>query len=286
MVMCWLPKLTIFSKSNFLYLIFNLIRMITEKYILVLGASGNLGGKVAEELLGRGERVGVVARDAKHLSRFSDKAILLVGDYMNDDFLREALANASALFCTIPAEALATPETSAQRLMALLKESPVTHVVNISNCTLKRDGMYTSLIAFEKELSKIEGIAVKHLRCANFFENLNWGIDTPYLPDLKLPYISSYEIAYVATNYLQQRNFEGITVDELLGERDYSMAELASLVGVSYTQLPYSEENISFYRPFNEGDYELVPRTAQNTTHPIEEKFTLDYFIRHELRLV
>ena len=259
--------------------------MTTEKYILILGASGNLGGKVAQELLARRERVAVVARDAKHLSRFSDKAILLVGDYMEDDFLRKALANASALFCTIPAGALATPEASAQRLIALLQESPDTHVVNISNCTLKRSGNFTSLIAFEKELSKVPGIAVKHLRCANFFENLNWGINTPYLPNLKLPYISSYEIAHVAANYLQRRNFEGITVDELLGERDYSMAELAALAGVSYTQLPYSEENSSFYRPFNEGDFELVPRTPQNTTYPGEERFTLDYFIRNDLRL-
>ena len=158
-------------------------------------------------------------------------------------------------------------------------------MVNISNCTLKRSGNFTSLIRFEQELSKVQGLAVKHLRCTNFFENLNWGINTPYLPDLKLPYISSYEIAHVAANYLQHRNFQGITVDELLGERDYSMAELAALVGVSYTQLPYSEENSSFYRPFNEGDYELVPRTEHNTTQPIEERFTLDYFIRHDLRL-
>ena len=121
--MHWLPEAASFLVLS-LSLVFNLIKMTTEKYILVLGASGNLGGKVAQELLARGERVAVVAREAKHLSRFNDKAILLEGDYLEDAFLRKALAHASALFCTIPAEALATPEASAQRLIALLQESP------------------------------------------------------------------------------------------------------------------------------------------------------------------
>jgi hypothetical protein len=171
------------------------------------------------------------------------------------------------------------------RLVSLLEGSPIRHVVNISNATLKRGGNYTSLITLEQELSKVQGIAVKHLRCANFFENLNWGISTPYHPDLKLPYISSYEIAHVAANYLQHRNFEGISTDELLGERDYSMAELAQIIGVRYTQLPYSDANIGFYQPFNEGNFELVRRTAENTSIPDDKRFTLDYFIRNDLEL-
>ncbi|MHC2991424.1 hypothetical protein OB13_07450 [Pontibacter sp. HJ8] len=260
--------------------------MTSENYILVLGASGNLGGKVAQELIARGIPVGLVARDATHLCAFEEKAELLEGDFHDDGFLHHSLSKATALFCTVPDTALATPEAAAARLVRLLQDSPVKHVVNISNATLKRSGSYTSLIRFEQELSKVQDIAVKHLRCANFFENLNWGINTPYHPDLRLPYISSSEIANVAADYLQQRNFDGISIDELLGEQDYSMAELAELIGVNYTQLPYSDANISFYQPFNEGNYELVLRTEQNTTIPANPKFTLDYFIRHDLKLL
>ncbi|WP_018478343.1 NAD(P)H-binding protein [Pontibacter roseus] len=260
--------------------------MLKENYTLLLGASGNLGGKVAHEFITRGIPVGLVARDTSRLRAFEGSANLLEGDFHDDGFLRDSLSRATGLFCTVPDTALAAPEASAARLIKLLQDSPVSHVVNISNATLKRGGNYTSLIRFEQELSKVSGIAVKHLRCANFFENLNWGINTPYLPHVKLPYISSYEIAHVAAVYLQHRSFEGVTVDELLGERDYSMAELAERVGVPYSQLPYSQENIHFYRPFNEGEYELVPRTEQNTTVPANPRFTLDYFIRHELRLV
>lgn len=258
--------------------------MREDNYILVLGASGNLGGKVLRELLQRSEHVAAVARDTTRLSDMAGEAILLEGDFHDDVFLSNCLSQATALFCTVPDTALAAPVEAAKRLVRLLEESPVKHVVNISNATLKRNGRYTSLIAFEQELSKVQGIAVKHLRCANFFENLNWGINTPYHPDLQLPYISSYEIAHVAADYLQCRNFAGVTVEELLGERDYSMAQLAEKVGVSYTQVPYSEANIGFYQPFNEGDFELVARTEHNTTIPTDERFTLDYFIRHDLR--
>lgn len=254
-------------------------------YTLVLGATGNLGNKVMRELLQRGESVGVIARNRQRLSDFSGLAELLEGDFYDDVFMQEAFSHANALFCTIPDTALADPLAAAERLIKLLEASPVKYVVNISNATLKRNGNYTNLILFERELSKVQGIAVKHLRCANFFENLNWGINTPYLPDLKLPYISSYEIAHIAANYLQNRNFEGISTDELLGEKDYSMLELAAKVGVGYTQLPYTEANIGFYRPFNEGNFELVKRTADNTSIPDDERFTLEYFIRNDLKL-
>ena len=251
----------------------------------MLGASGNLGNKVLKDLISRGESVAGVTRQKARMAALEGQCEVLEGDFQDDEFLRKSLSCATALFCTIPDSALAHPVAAAERLVKLLEASPIKHVVNISNATLKRNGNYTSLITFEQELSKVQGIAVKHLRCANFFENLNWGINTLYHPDLKLPYISSYEIAYVAANYLAHRNFEGISTDELLGERDYSMAELAEIIGVSYTQLPYSEANIGFYKPFNEGNFELVKRTMENTSIPTAEIFTLDYFIRNDLKL-
>jgi uncharacterized protein YbjT (DUF2867 family) len=259
--------------------------MHTERYTLILGASGNLGGKVLQELLQRGEKVGATTRNGNQLRNLKHQADIFEGDFHDDTFLQQAFSCATALFSIIPDTALANPVTAAERLVRLLETSPIRHVVNISNATLKRNGNDTSLITFEQGLSKVQGIAVKHLRCANFFENLNWGINTPYHPDLKLPYISSYEIAHVAVNHLQNRDFEGISITELLGERDYSMAELAEIIGVSYTQLPYSDVNIGFYQPFNEGNFELVKRTDENTSIPNEERFTLAYFIRNDLRL-
>ena len=259
--------------------------MKKENYILVLGASGNIGGKIAQELISRGETVGVVGRSKERLQQFEDRAEIWTGDFGDDTFLQKAFSKASTLFITIPDEHLSDPPAVAKRLGVLLQDSPVNHAVNISNSIVKRGGATTRLVLLEQELNKTKGINLKHLRSANFFENLNWGFSTPYRPDLQLPYISSYEVACVAANYLQRGDFEGVSVDVLLGERDYSMAELAAAAGTTYQQVPYTSENIYFYKPFNEGDFEVEARTLANTSAAKEARFTLEYFIRHDLRL-
>jgi len=257
--------------------------MENEDYILILGASGNIGGKIAQELIARGQQVGVAGRSRERLQQFAEKAEIWAGDFGDDAFLRKALSKATSLFITVPDEHLADPAVTAQRLKVLLEGTPVTHVVNISNSIVKRGGAATRLVAFEQELNKLKHLHLKHLRAANFFENLHWGFSTPYHPDLKLPYISSYEVACVAANYLQHKNFAGQSVAVLLGPQDYSMAELAAAAGTLYRQQPYTPENIHFFKPFNEGDFEVERRTAANTSQLKEERFTLAYFIQHDL---
>lgn len=257
-----------------------------ENRILILGASGNIGGKIARELIARGETPGVVGRDNARLAPLAGQADRWVGDFGDDDFLREAMREADTLFLTVPDEHLVHPAATALRLGRLLAPGSVTHIVNISNSIVARGGTATRLVAFESELDKLAGIHVKHLRCANFFENLNWGFSTPYRPKLKLPYISSYEVAFVAANYLQHRRFAGHSVEVLLGARDYDMEELAAAAGAVYRQLPYRPENVDFFRPFNEGDFVVEERTSANTSSQLDPRFTLEYFVRHDLAVM
>ena len=251
--------------------------------ILVLGAAGNIGGKIAHALLTAGAAVAVAGRSRKRLEQFEGKATILEGDFGDDAFLQQAFANATSLFLTIPDEHLVDPAATAARLGSLLQGTPVKHVVNISNSIVYKAGAPTRLVAMEQELNKLQDINILHLRCANFFENLNWGLHTPYAPDLQLPYISSYEVANTAAKRLLQPDFLGKTVEVLLGPRDYSMAELAAAAGERYKQLPYTPENEHFYRPFNEGDFIVEKRTAGNTSNQLETRFTLEYFLLHEL---
>lgn len=259
--------------------------MSKRNYILVLGASGNIGGKIVQELLDKGAVVGAIGRNSARLQNFAKQADILEGDFGDDNFLKGALEKANSVFLTVPDEHLINPAATAKRLANLLKGTAVTHIVNISNSITSKGGNATRLVAFEQELNQHLDVNLKHLRCANFFENLNWGICTPYRPDLKLPYISSYEVAHVAAAYLQNQNFISKTVDVLLGPQDYSMAELASLAGVTYQQLPYTEQNRSFYEPFNEGDFEVEPRTAENTSMMADAKFSLQYFLNNDLKI-
>lgn len=258
--------------------------MKQKNYILVLGAGGNIGGKVAQELLNRGVQVGVIGRSRSRLAQFEGKAEILEGDFNDDVFLHQALQKASSVFLTVPDDAFANVSTTAQRLARLLQNTAVTHIVNISNSIVKKSGKQTRLVALEEELNKNLPQHLLHLRCGNFFENLNWGLHTPYLPNLKLPYISSYEVACIAAQHLQQQDFAGKQVKAILGERDYSMAELAATAGVTYQQLPYTPENIHFYKPFNDGDFELEPR-PENYKPGTDKRFSLEYFLQYDLQV-
>ena len=249
--------------------------------ILVTGASGNIGSKVAYELLKSGASIKVAGRNRIQLAPFEGQAPVFCGDLEDEAFLRQALEGVTAVFLVMPALRSTSIADFADLFTGAAEAAGVTHVVNISNCTLKRNGKWTTLLDFEQALNKAPHLHIRHLRCANFFENLNWGVHTPYNPDIRLPYISSYEIAHVASAHLQNLDFTGQSVQELMGRRDYSMQDFATLLGIAYQQQPLTEENNWFFGAFNSGQYELVKRTEANTSRETEERFTLEYFLEH-----
>lgn len=249
--------------------------------ILITGASGNLGSKVAYELLKRGAAIKVTGRNRGKLAAFEGLAPVLCGDLEDEAFLREALRDVTAVFLVMPALRSLTIDEFAALFTRTAEEKGVSQLVNISNCTLKRHGQWTALLELEQALNSAPSLHIKHLRCANFFENLNWGIHTPYHPEIKLPYISSYEIAHTAAAYLTDLDFEAKSVDELMGKADYSMQDFANKLGVPYRQQPLTQENSWFFGAFNSGQYELVKRTPANTSRLTEERFSLDYFLEH-----
>ena len=252
-----------------------------NKTILITGASGNLGSKVALELISPAIPLKVAGRSKEKLASFESKAEVLSGSLEDEAFLHTALENAEAVFLVLPQLQQLTTKEFAELFVRKAEEQGITHVVNISNCTLKRYNQWTSLLEFEQHLNTSTRLHIKHLRCANFFENLNWGLHTPYNPGIKLPYISSFEIAHVAASYLANKNFSGKSVDELMGRSDYSMQDFAEMLGVTYRQQPTSPDNSWFFDAFNTGQYELVSRTTANTSASTEERFSLDYFLKN-----
>jgi hypothetical protein len=213
---------------------------------------------------------------------YNGKAVCIAGNLEEENFLQKALENVAAVFLVLPALQTLSLKEFATRFIETAEAKGVTHIVNISNCTLKRFGQWTALLEFENYLNEArQTVHIKHLRCANFFENLNWGIHSPYGPNIKLPYISSFEIAHVAANHLQQRDFKNISVDELMGKKEYSMQDFAEMLGVTYQQQPAPPEYDTFFEAFNTGQYELVQRTAENTSTCNDERFSLEYFLQH-----
>jgi uncharacterized protein YbjT (DUF2867 family) len=67
--------------------------------ILVTGATGNVGSRVARELSQRGARVRAFVRDpARATAILGDDIELAIGDLADPDSLRRALAGADRLF--------------------------------------------------------------------------------------------------------------------------------------------------------------------------------------------
>ena len=254
---------------------------IMQNPILITGATGNIGSKVAAELLNSQQPLKVTGRNAEKLSVFEGKAAISCGNLEDEGFLQSLLQNVTTVFLVLPQLDRLSVPAFAELFIHAAEKAGVTHVVNISNCTLTRWGQPTALLEFETGLNTARKLHLKHLRCANFFENLNWGIQTPYRADIKLPYISSFEVAYVAAGYLQAKSFSGITVDALMGRQDYSMQDFADRLGIIYQQQATTPENSWFFDAFNSGQYELVQRNECNTSTLTDERFSLDHFLQH-----
>lgn len=233
---------------------------------VILGATGQVGGKVAAFLIERGEQVAVVSRHPEKLNSLTRKgAIPLAGSLEDGKFLIRAFAGARALFSMIPPQPYArdyrTFQTRVGASMAsAIAVSSVTHVVNLSSVGAQwpaGTGPITGLHEHEERLNAVPGLHVLHLRPSFFMENLLSNIDlikangvngSPLAGELEFPVIAARDIAWEAANRLQALDFSGSSVQELLGQRDLSMNEMTRILGAAiglpslkYVQFSYEE---------------------------------------------
>ena len=80
---------------------------------VIVGATGNTGGVVAERLLAEGEKVRVVGRDPKRLEQFKQRgAESFIADASDAGALTNAFAGAKAVYAMIPPN-IGSPNVSA-----------------------------------------------------------------------------------------------------------------------------------------------------------------------------
>jgi uncharacterized protein YbjT (DUF2867 family) len=98
---------------------------------LITGATGDVGSKVVQHLLQRGERPRVFVRDAeKARSRFGDRVEVFVGDLADPAALNAALGGIDELFLVnIGPQIPARDEAAAKAA----KASGVKHLVKLSS---------------------------------------------------------------------------------------------------------------------------------------------------------
>lgn len=233
--------------------------------IVVTGASGRTGRRVAETLLARGKSVRVIGRDAGRLAPLvelgAEAAVNSVEDVPR---LSTFFDGAEAVYLVLP-EDLSQPDLRAHQeritncYAAAIANAHVEFVVNLSSLGgqhPKGTGPIVGLHNQEQKLNRIEGLNVLHLRSAYFMENLFASLKpllaTGTLPggmrgDIAIPWIATRDIGTYAAMRLEARDFAGSSIQELHGQRDLSMNEAASIVGkaignpdVKYVRVPGS----------------------------------------------
>lgn len=227
--------------------------------LTIMGATGHTGGKIARRLLAAGARVRAIGRNPDKLAALASAgAEVLAGDSRDPAFLAQAFRGADAAYTLLATDRQA-PDYAARQdeegevIAAALRASGVRRVVALSSLGAdvpEGTGVIAGLHRQEQRLQKIAGIDLLMLRPVSFFENFHDSLGTineagmladTVAPELAVPMIAADDIAAVAAEALHARDWTGIAVRELLGQRDISHREVARLVGQAIGQpgLPY-----------------------------------------------
>ncbi|WP_342373735.1 NAD(P)H-binding protein [Myxococcus stipitatus] len=287
--------------------------------LTVMGATGNTGKKVVEMLLAAGQPVRALGRSEKRLGELAARgAEVLAGDSGDVAFLTRAFRGSSAVYAMLPEDRESPDYHQDQRrkgeaTVQALREARVRHVVALSSLGADQaegTGLLLTLRAQEERLRTLQDTNLLLLRPASFFENMlnalpviqHLGINADSVePDLPVPMIASRDIAAVAASALQRRDWSGVVVRELLGQRDLSYREATRILGarlgragLDYVQLPGEEMKqallqagmsetfaglyVQMTQAFNEGRVQpRTGRTADNTTPTRFEDFVAEF---------
>lgn len=228
----------------------------------VIGATGNTGRVVAESLLAADQPVRVVGRSVERLEDLvAAGAEQAAGDISDPEFVAEACDGAGGVYCMIPPrydiDIRAWQEKAGKALAQGIRTAGVPYVVNLSSIGAQHaagTGPILALREMEKRLNDLSGADVLHLRptwfMENFFMNLAGirqmgALAMPLPGDVPVAMIAARDIGAVAARRLAALDFEGHHVQELLGPREYTLQEAASIIGeaIGRPDLPYRQSS-------------------------------------------
>jgi uncharacterized protein YbjT (DUF2867 family) len=226
--------------------------------IAVMGAAGNVGGKVADLLIGQGQPVRVLEhrRSLEDLGRRG--AEVVTGDLTDAGEVGVLLKDVTAALVELP-DVVTEPEFTATRsrmsrvIADALAESGVGHVVALSTTAAGDPGATgpaAGLRELEQRLAGLQDRSVLVLRSPFYMENLLAGIPlirsqgingSAIDADLELPMIATRDVAREAAERLARRDFSGHGVKLLAGPEDVTMRAATRALGerLGLPELPY-----------------------------------------------
>jgi uncharacterized protein YbjT (DUF2867 family) len=211
---------------------------------VIAGVTGHVGSVVAEALLGKGQKIKIIARDAGKAAAWSKKgAEVAVGKLEDQEFLTGALRGAKGFFTLLPpnyqaADFYATQRSTADAIAGAVKASGVPHVVMLSSIGADQPdgtGPIKGLHYLEKVL-RATGVKLTAVRAGSFQENVGlvlapakaMGIFPSFLP-------SDYPLNMIAT-----KDIGALAAESLLSPP--SASEIVDLVGPAYSNRQVAEK--------------------------------------------
>ncbi len=288
---------------------------------VITGATGNTGSVVARNLLAQGQKVRAIGRSADRLGPLTaEGAEPFVCDLTDTTALVKAFSGARGVYAMIPPSMTSNDYRADQAKVAdaiahAIEQTQVKHAVSLSSVGADKaegTGPVAGLHYLEQTLNRIAELDILHLRAAYFMENTlaqipiiqTMGITAgPLRADLMLPMIAARDIGAAAAEALVRLAFNGQQTRELLGQRDLSYAEVATIIGraigqpdLNYVQLPDEQLRAALTQmgmslnvanlilemagALNSGHMRaLEKRSAENTTPTSFESFVEEEFV-------
>jgi uncharacterized protein YbjT (DUF2867 family) len=216
--------------------------------ILVTNPTGRIGRRVLPELLAPEFSVCALLRDpSRQPEEIRDQIDIVRGSAQDAVALRQALDGVEALFWCVPTESMKESdierhyERFACSAWDAIRRARTPRVVTISalgNETARNAGPFSGLHAMEAILNE-SGVAIRHLRCGFFMENLvpqvpsicEHGLFSFPMPgNIPIPVTAVKDIADAALRALVRRDWTGIETVSVHGPENLSWNQAAAII--------------------------------------------------------
>ncbi len=218
---------------------------------LITGATGDVGSRVVECLLHRGERPRVFVRnETKARSRFGERVDIFVGDLADPASLKPALEGVDALFLVNTGPQIPALDEAAAKVA---KAAGVKHLVKLSSMDVQQGLAIGAWHERGEAAVRASGVPFTFVQPTGFMSNLlAWapsvkaeGVIRASTGEGRRAFIHSDDIAAVATKALTTREYVGeslpITGPEALNYAEVT-AKIGAAIGRRLTFQPISDE--------------------------------------------
>lgn len=214
--------------------------------IAITTPSGHIGHALTEILLKKGADLVLLCRHPEKLKDFEQQgATIFKGSLSDENFIIEATKGVDALFWLTPpdfqsSDFRANQNKLGQNAARAIKKNKISHVIDLSSVGAQHGsgtGPVNGLHDVEEILAKA-ATNITHMRAAYFFENYMMQLQSlktgqVYLPvsdQVKIPMISTADIAQVAADRIMDTSWSGRTVVEVEGPQPLTFQQAAEQI--------------------------------------------------------